>query len=263
MSERKKVTVRRFVRMKGQKKIVMITAYDYPSAHIVDESGVDSILVGDSLAMVVYGMENTHRITVDTMALHVEAVARARPKALLVADMPFMSYETGVRDALLNAAKLVRAGAEAVKLEGDYPEVIRALVKAGIPVMGHIGLTPQRYLQLGGYRKQGKTTGEAERLMREAEDLVEAGVFSIVIEYTSSDVARRITERIPVPTICIGSGPYCDGQVLVFHDLLGLTPTTPPFAKRYADLSKIIRDAVEEYSREVREGFFPGEEHYF
>ena len=263
MEERKKITVRRFVKMKGARKIVMVTAYDYPTARIVDTAGVDSILVGDSLAMVVYGMENTHRVTVDMMARHVEAVARARPRALLVADMPFMSYETSIRDAMLNAAELIRAGAEAVKLEGLYTDVVEELVKAGIPVMGHIGLTPQRYLQLGGYRRQGRARGEAERIVREAEELVEAGVFAIVIEYTSSDVAKRITERVPVPTICIGSGPHCDGQVLVLHDLLGLSDATPPFAKKYVDLTHVIGEAVKRYAGEVRMGVFPGEEHYF
>lgn len=266
MSERKKITARKLVKMKGSTKIVMVTAYDYPSARAADEAGVDSILVGDSLAMVVHGMKDTHNVPVELMEYHIRAVARAEPAAHIVGDMPFMSYETSTRDAVVNAGRLVSAGADSVKLEGgeQYSDVVRAITRAGIPVMGHIGLTPQKYLALGGYRRMGRKQDEAAQLLRDAEALVDAGVFAIVIEYTSAEVAKKITETVPVPTICIGSGPYCDGQVLVFHDLLGYSPgPSPPFAKRYADLYGIVREAVSRYAEEVRSGVFPGEEHYF
>ncbi len=266
LSERKKITARRLAKMKGKDKIVMVTAYDYPSAKATDEAGVDSILVGDSLAMVVYGMKNTHNVPIELMEYHVRAVARADPIAHVVGDMPFMTYETSTRDAVLNAGRLVSAGADSVKLEGgsEYTDVVKAIVRAGIPVMGHIGLTPQKYLSLGGYRKMGRKPGEADEILKDAEALAEAGAFSIVIEYTSAEVARKITERIPVPTICIGSGPYCDGQVLVFHDLLGFSPhNPPPFAKKYVSLYEIVKNAASQYARDVRESKFPGPEHYF
>ncbi len=266
MGSGKKTTVRSLVKMKGEKKIVMVTAYDYPSARAVDEAGVDSILVGDSLAMVVHGMRDTHNVPIELMAYHVAAVARAEPRALVVGDMPFMSYEASIRDAVLNAGKLVSAGADSVKIEGgeEYSDVVRALVRSGIPVMGHIGLTPQRYLVLGGYRRMGRKPLEAEQIIHDAEALVEAGVFAIVIEHTSAEVARKVTEKVPVPTICIGAGPYCDGQVLVLHDLLGYTPfQPPPFSKQYANLYSLVREAVERYAEEVRRGVFPSEEHYF
>ena len=259
----KKVTARRLARMKGRSRIVMVTAYSYPMARLADEAGVDAILVGDSLGMVVLGMESTLGVTLEDMIRHTAAVARARPRALVVADMPFGSYEPSVRDAVESAIALARAGAEAVKLEGgeEYADRVRAIVRAGVPVMGHIGLTPQRSLRLGGYRMQGKRDEEARQLLRDAEALVEAGVFAIVIEFTRPDVAREITRRVPVPTICIGSGPHCDGQVLVLHDLLGLTWERPPFAKAYTDLKPIIVDALRRYAEEVRSGAFPGPEH--
>jgi len=254
-----KVTVRRILKMKGRGRIVMVTAYDYPTARIVDEAGVDSILVGDSAAMVVHGLESTLGATLDMMEYHVAAVARARPRALVVGDMPFGSYESSPQQAVESAVRLARAGAEAVKLEGgaEYADRVEAIVRAGVPVVGHIGLTPQRFLRLGGYRMQGKRPGEAEELLRDAEALVEAGVFAIVVEYTEPRVAARITERVPVPTICIGSGPHCDGQVLVFHDVVGLSESPPPFAKRYADARSLMRDAVARFADEVRRGAFP------
>ena len=258
-----KVTARRLRKMKGASPIVMITAYDYPTARLVDEAGVDAILVGDSLGMVVLGMKDTLNVSMDDMVRHVSAAARASPRALLVGDMPFMSYEPSPRDAVLNAARLVRAGAEAVKLEGgeQVADRVKAIVSAGIPVMGHIGLTPQKYLGLGGYRLYGKKPGEREELLSDAEALVDAGVFAIVIEYTVPSLAAEVTARMPVPTICIGSGPGCDGQVLVLHDVLGLTLSPPPFAKRYVDLSHIIVEAVSRYAEEVRRRVFPGKEH--
>jgi 3-methyl-2-oxobutanoate hydroxymethyltransferase len=253
MSERKKMTAKKILKMKGKQNIVMITAYDYPTAKIVDEAGVDAILVGDSLGMVVLGYETTHHVTMEDMIRHTQAVARAKPKSLIISDMPFGSYEPSTQAAVDNAIRLARAGAEAVKLEGgeEYADRIKAIVRAGIPVMGHIGLTPQRYLRFGGYKLRGKSDQEAAQLLRDAEALVEDGVFAIVIEFTREEIAKRITERVNVPTICIGSGRYCDGQVLVFHDLLGLTDSPPPFAKQYANLREIIRSAVERYATEV------------
>ncbi len=263
MQERKKVTARRLLKMKGKQKIVMVTAYDYHGARLADEAGVDAILVGDSLGMVVLGYSSTHQVSLEDMIRHTGAVARAKPKALVIADMPFGSYEPSSQKAVISAIELVKAGAEAVKLEGgsEYSDRVREIVKAGIPVQGHIGLTPQRYLKLGGYKLQGKTPSGAKILLEDAKALEEAGVFSIVIEFTHPEVAKKITESVSVPTICIGSGPYCDGQVLVYHDLLGLTDRTPPFAKKYVDISRIIREAIAEYAEEVRKGSFPGKEH--
>ncbi|MGC9114847.1 MAG: 3-methyl-2-oxobutanoate hydroxymethyltransferase [Fervidicoccaceae archaeon] len=263
MSE--KINVRKFLKKKELKeKIVMITAYDAPFARAADEAGVDSILVGDSMAMVMLGMENTLQISLEEMIEHTRAVARVKPKALLVGDMPFMSYETGTARALESGALFVKAGADAVKLEGgeEVTEQIRALVRAGIPVMGHIGLTPQRFLKLGGYRMIGKKKEEEEQIYRDAEAVQEAGAFSVVLEYVVSDIAKRITEKLSIPTICIGAGPHCDGQVLVLHDVLGLSAQSPPFAKRYADLYSIARDAISRYAKEVRSGEFPSPEYY-
>ncbi|MEM0365965.1 MAG: 3-methyl-2-oxobutanoate hydroxymethyltransferase [Acidilobaceae archaeon] len=258
-----KITVRDIIKMKGSKKIVMITAYDYPTAKIVDSAGVDIILVGDSLAMTILGYPTTHGVRLRDMLRHTEAVARAKPRALIVGDMPFGSYESSSSRAVKSAIAFVRAGAESVKLEGgsEYTDRVKAIVNAGIPVMGHIGLTPQRYLKLGGYRPSGRIIEEARQLLLDAEALQEAGVFSIVIEFTAAEVAKLLTRRLSIPTICIGSGPDCDGQVLVIHDIIGLSEHTPPFAKRYVDLRKVIYDAISEYAREVRDGVFPGPEH--
>ena len=262
--ERRKVTVQTIMNMKGKQKIAMITAYDYPTAKLVDQAGVDGILVGDSLGMVVLGFENTLGVTLRDMLIHVAAVARARPKALLIADMPFMTYETGVRDALRNASKLIRAGAEAVKPEGGQEifNIVNNLVKFGIPVMGHIGLNPQRVLSLGGFRMISKTEEQARKLIEDAKALQEAGAFAIVIEMVPASVAKAVTETVKIPTICIGAGPHCDGQILVLHDALGLTERPPSFAKKYVDLSAIIRDAVVKYVSEVRSGEFPSPEYY-
>jgi len=260
-----KITVRDILKYKGRKKIVMITAYDYTFAKLVDQAGVDIILVGDSVGMVVHGYRSTLPVNMDMMLLHVSSVARAEPRALVVGDMPFLSYETSVEDAVRNAGLLVKNGAEAVKIEGgeEVVDIVKALVRAGIPVMGHIGLTPQRYLVIGGYRKRGKKRNEIEKIINDAKQLEKAGVFAIVIEFTAADVAKTITEELSIPTICIGSGPYCDGQVLVLHDLLGLSEQTPPFAKKYADLRNIIINAVQQYIKDVREGRFPSRNHYF
>lgn len=262
---KKKVSVRDIVKAKGKEKIVVLTAYDYIFARLVDLAGVDIILVGDSVGMVVHGLESTHRVDMDMMLLHTSSVARAKPRALLVADMPFLSYETSIEEAVRNAGKLVRVGAEAVKIEGgsEYVDVVKALIRAGIPVMGHIGLNPQRALLIGGYKRRGLKPSEAEKIIEDARELEKAGVFSIVIEYTAADIAKTITEEVSIPTICIGSGPYCDGQVLVLYDILGLYDEIPPFAKKYVDLSKIIVEAISKYVEEVRNGVFPEKKHYF
>ncbi len=260
-----KITVRDVLKSKGRRRLVMVTAYDYAFTRLVDEAGVDMILVGDSVGMVVHGLPSTIPVSMDMMLLHVSSVARAKPRALVVGDMPFLSYETSISDAVRNAGLMLKAGAEAVKIEGgeEYSDVVRAMVRAGIPVMGHIGLTPQRKNLLGGYRRMGRKPGEAEKLVRDAEALEEAGAFSIVIEYTAADVAGEITRRVGIPTICIGSGPHCDGQVLVLHDLLGIYEEIPPFAEKYADLRGIVIDAVKRYAGDVKSGRFPGRKHYF
>jgi 3-methyl-2-oxobutanoate hydroxymethyltransferase len=260
-----KVSIRDFLKKKERKeKITMLTAYDYPTAKVISNTDLDGILVGDSLGMVVLGLENTLNVTMSDMVRHVSAVARAKPKQLIVADMPFLSYEVSVNEGVRNAGKLTRNGADAVKLEGgeEVVDVIRAIIKAGIPVMGHIGLTPQRFLRIGGFRTIGKREKEAEQLIRDAKALEDAGVFSIVVENTYAEVAKKITETVSVPTICIGAGPYCDGQILVIHDLLGFTDFSPYFAKAYVNLKEIIDKAVNEYINDVKSGKFPARENY-
>ncbi len=255
-----KITVRDILKKyKNGERIVMITAYDYPFAKIVDQAGVDMILVGDSAAMVVLGYESTLPLTLDEMLTFVRAVARAKPKALIVGDMPFGTYEISKEDAVANAIKFVKAGAEAVKLEGgvEVADKVKAIVDAGIPVMGHVGLTPQKFLKLGGYRMRGKKEREAEELIEDAKALEEAGAFSIVIEFVKPEVAEKITRSVNIPTICIGAGKMCSGQVLVLHDVLGLSENPPPFAKAYVNLREIALNAVREYVKEVREGKFP------
>lgn len=241
-----------------------ITAYDYPTARLADEAGVDGILVGDSLGMVVLGLPNTLGVSMADMVRHTEAVARAKPKAFVVADMPFMSYEPGPETALRNASRLIRAGADAVKLEGgaEYAHVVERLVKAGIPVMGHIGLTPQRVLTLGGFRMVGRTEEQRRKILEDAKALRDAGVFAMVLEFVPASLAKEATEAVDVPTICIGSGPHCDGQIIVLHDVIGLSERPPSFAKRYADAAALIKDAVAKYAEEVRKGLFPSREHY-
>jgi 3-methyl-2-oxobutanoate hydroxymethyltransferase len=261
----RKKTVRDIIKMKGVEKIAMITAYDYITTKLVDQAGVDIILVGDSVGMVVHGFESTLPVTMEMMLLHVSSAARAKPRALLVGDMPFLSYETSVEDAVWNAGLMIKAGADAVKIEGgaEYVDVVKALVRAGIPVMGHIGLNPQRALLIGGYRRRGISEPEREKIIEDAKELEKAGVFSLVIEYTAADVAEEVTREVSIPTICIGSGPHCDGQVLVLHDVLGLSENIPPFAKRYADLAEVIKSSVAKYVEEVKKSLFPSREHYF
>jgi len=250
-------------RRTGSEPIVMITAYDAPFARIVDEAGVDVILVGDSVADNVLGMESTLQVGVEEMRHHVAAVARARPRALVVADMPWMSYHLDPPDALRNAATLVRAGAEAVKLEGGRRRlgVVQALVNAEIPVMGHLGLTPQSLHAMGGLRVQARSAEAAHELELDAKALVDAGCFAVVLEGVPDAVAARVTAAVPVPTIGIGAGPGCDGQVLVLHDVLGLSrPPRPRFVRSFADLDTIAREAVAAYAAEVRSGGFPSDD---
>jgi len=247
----------------GAEPLVMVTAYDAPGARMADEAGVDLILVGDSLAMVVLGYDDTLQVTVDDMAHHTAAVARTQPSALVVADLPWLSYHVSVEDTVRNAATLVRAGAGAVKLEGGAKRVpmVEALVDAEIPVMGHIGLTPQSVHAMGGFKVQGKELAAARQLVDDAERLVEAGVFAIVLEGVPDVVAQMITESITVPTIGIGAGRRCDGQVLVFHDLLGLQDgIRPKFVRRYASLKADGIEAIAAFAADVRSGAFPSEE---
>lgn len=240
--------------------IVTLTAWDYAFANILDQAGVDVILIGDSLAMVALGYETTLPITLDEMLHHAKAVRRATNHALLVCDLPFMSYQESVQQALHSAGRVLKeTGIQAVKLEGGHPimaETVAHLVQAGIPVMGHVGLTPQSVHHLG-YRQQGKSATAAERILNEAIALEQAGAFAIVLEHIPADLANQITQKLTIPTIGIGAGNHCDGQVLVTADLLGLSTRIPPFAKLYANLRETVTEAVQTFSSEVREGKFP------
>ncbi|MGH9016623.1 MAG: 3-methyl-2-oxobutanoate hydroxymethyltransferase [Acidimicrobiales bacterium] len=262
---RRKVTVpavRARKRSHGDPPLVMLTAYDAPGARIADAAGVDIVLVGDSLANVVLGHDDTLHIDVGVMAHHVAAVARAEPRALVVGDMPWLSYHLSVEDAVRNAATLVRAGAEAVKLEGGRVRlpVVEAIVAAEIPVMGHLGLTPQSVLAMGGYRVQARDSAGADALGNDAKALAAAGCFGIVLEGVPDVVGARVTDGVDVPTIGIGAGPDCDGQVLVFHDLLGLREGAPAkFVRQYADLTSVAVTAVASWAADVRGGTFPSE----
>lgn len=247
----------------GGEPLVMVTAYDAPGARLADAAGVDMLLVGDSLAMVVLGYPDTLSVTVDDMAHHTAAVARAEPDALIVADLPWLSYHVSPQDTICNAARLVRAGAQAVKLEGGTGRVpmIEALVAAEIPVMGHVGLTPQSVHALGGFRVQGRTAEAAIQLVDGAKALEHAGCFAVVLEGVPADVAALVTEAVGVPTIGIGAGPDCDGQVLVYHDLLGLQDDLRPrFVRRYADLGDATVEALGRFAADVRSGRFPSAE---
>jgi 3-methyl-2-oxobutanoate hydroxymethyltransferase len=265
---RRKVTILTVQRKKESRKpITMLTAYDYPSALLVDEAGIDVILVGDSLAMVMLGMDSTVSLTMDEMLHHCRAVARGAKHSFLVGDMPFMSYQADTAEAVRNAGRFLKEGnMEAVKLEGgeEMVETVKAIVRAGIPVMGHIGLTPQSISKLGGYRVQGKTAADAARLLKDALALEQAGCFSIVLEAIPAAVAAVITEKLHIPTIGIGAGADCDGQVLVYHDLLGLFDRfTPSFVRRYADGRQVILKALIDFSEEVTDGRFPAQEHTY
>ncbi len=245
--------------------ITMLTAYDYPTGLLVDRAGIDIILVGDSLAMVVLGMENTVSVTVDEMLHHCKAVARGAKNPLLVGDLPFMSYQVDPREAVRNAGRFLKEGGmDVVKLEGgcEVARTVKAIVDAGIPVMGHIGLTPQTISKLGGYRVQGKDVASAKALIDDAHALEEAGAFSLILEAIPSPLAELISEGLRIPTIGIGAGPHCDGQVLVTHDLIGLFDRfVPKFVKQYADTFSSTVEALEQYRDDVLEGAFPAAEH--
>lgn len=264
--QRRKITTRTLLQKKRRGQVItMLTAYDYPTALAVDRAGIDSILVGDSLGMVVLGYENTLPVTMFDMLHHCRAVAQGAKYALLVGDLPFMSYQVSVEQAVRNAGRFLQeAGMNAVKLEGgrERLDAIRAIVAAGIPVQGHLGLTPQSVHQLGGFRSQGRTAATARRLLEDALMLQDAGCFSLVIESVPARLATRVSQRLEIPTIGIGAGAGCDGQVLVTHDLLGLFDRfTPRFVKQYADLHGEIARALTAYRSEVETGVFPAPEH--
>ncbi len=253
--------------LKGKAKVVCVTAYDFTTARYADAAGMHLILVGDSLATTVLGYANTIPVTVSQMLHHTAAVSRGAGTAMVVADMPFMSYQVSTEQALANAARFIKkAGADAVKLEGGAlrADTIRSLVKNGIPVLGHIGLTPQTVLQTGGYKVQGKTDASIEALLADARAVEQAGAFALVVECVPRAVGKLISETVSIPTIGIGAGPDCDGQILVSHDLLGLSGSTVPrFVKQYADLGSRITTALDQYRREVESGTFPSDEHCY
>jgi 3-methyl-2-oxobutanoate hydroxymethyltransferase len=265
---KKRKTIQDVIAMKrsGQ-KITVLTAYDASMARMLHACNVDILLVGDSLGMVILGYDSTVPVTMDEMIHHSSAVRRGAPDAFVIGDMPFGSYQSGPRDAIINAGRFLKeAGCDAVKLEGglEVCETVRAMVKAGISVMGHIGLTPQTAMQLGGYKVQGRDADSARRLLQEAKGVEEAGAFSMVLECVPDQLAEIITESIGIPTIGIGAGPHCDGQVLVTNDLLGMFEKfTPSFVKTYTNLAPIIKENIIQYNREVRDGSFPDEAHSF
>lgn len=263
-----KITVATLKERKQRKTpITMLTSYDYAMARMVDNAGIDMILVGDSLGNVVLGYESTIPVTVDDMIHHAKAVCRGVNQAMVVVDMPFMSYQISVVDALRNAGRIMKeSGAQAVKVEGgkEIIEVVRAMVDAGIPVVGHLGLTPQSIHQLGGFKVQGKDMETAQKMIDDAKLLADAGVCALVLECVPEKLAQKITDTIHVPTIGIGAGNVCDGQVLVVNDMLGMySDFTPKFVKKFADLSKLMQEAIEEYKQEVINREFPAKEHTF
>ena len=248
------------------RRFAMLTAYDYETARLLDQAGIPLLLVGDSLGMVVLGYENTLPVTLEDVIHHARAVSRGAHTALKVGDLPFMSYHTSLEQAIGSSGRLLQeAGMQAVKLEGGgrTVEIVHRLTQLGIPVMAHLGLTPQFVHQMGGFKVQGKTADAAARIVAEAHELQEAGAFSLVLEGVPADLARAVTTGLRIPTIGIGAGPHCDGQVLVVHDLLGLTERQPRFVKRYADLAGVITSAAKRYADEVERGEFPGPEHSY
>lgn len=264
---RKKITIPDICRMKQEgRRITVLTAYDYPFARMIDASGTDIILVGDSVGVVFSGYDTTLPVTMDEMLYHTKAVARSRSASLLVADMPFMSCQSGIDDARRNCGRMIKeGGAEAVKIEGgaNMAEIIHAVSSIDIPVMAHIGLTPQSYHRMGGYKIQGRNE-QAEQIKKDALAVQQAGAFAVVLEGIPAQLAAMITNELSIPTIGIGAGPSCDGQVLVIHDILGLCEKySPKFVKQYADLAPLISEAVKAYVDEVRTGAFPAEEHSF
>ncbi|MFA7683361.1 MAG: 3-methyl-2-oxobutanoate hydroxymethyltransferase [Syntrophales bacterium] len=263
--DRVSVTTIRNMKEKGE-KITMLTAYDYPTALALDQCGVEMLLVGDSLGMVVLGYDSTLPVTMEDMIHHTKAVSRGASSSMVISDLPFLSYHCSVDEAVWNAGRLMQEGAQGVKLEGgrENAETVRRICLAGIPVVAHLGLTPQSVHQLGGYRVQGKDQGAAERMIDDAKILEEAGAFAVVLECIPSSLGKAITESVSIPTIGIGAGPDCDGQVLVIHDILGLYERfTPKFVKQYSALNKSIRRSVKKFMQEVKEGSFPDENHSF
>ena len=262
-----KNTVVTFREAKGHEKLVMLTAYDYSTARVMDMAGVDALLVGDSLGMVMLGYPDTLSVTVDDMVRHCAAVARGTQKALVVCDMPYMSYHVSVEDTVRNAARLMIEGrAQAVKLEGgaEFAAEVRALTRAAIPVMGHLGLTPQSVNAFGGFKVQGKTMAAAQKLLDDARALQDAGAFALVLECVPAPLAERVTQALAIPVIGIGAGAGCDGQVLVWQDMTGMTLSQlPRFVKRFGEVGASLRSAVEAYTREVRAGAFPTEDHCY
>jgi len=261
-----KVTIPNLLEMKKKgEKITMVTAYDHSGAVIAEKAGMDMILVGDSLAMTMLGHEGTVALTADEMIHHVKAVVSGAKTPLIIGDMVFGSYNESLQQAVHEATRLMKeGGCDAIKLEGGRPDVVKALVTAGIPVQGHVGLTPQTASLLGGFKVQGRNLDAAMKIVNEARSLEEAGAFSIVLECVPEEVARVITETLSIPTIGIGAGRYCDGQVLVYHDMLGLFDKfQPKFVKKYADLGQLAVKALEEYKKDVRQGAFPEEKHVF
>jgi 3-methyl-2-oxobutanoate hydroxymethyltransferase len=249
------------------KPITMLTAYDYSMAKLVDDAGIDMILVGDSLGNVMLGYDSTLPVTMDEMIHHVKAVCRGADRTMVVADLPFMSYQVSVKEALRNSGRFLKeTSASAVKLEGglEVADAVRAIVNAGIPVVGHLGLTPQSVHQMGGYKVQGKDESAAKKLLADARCLEEAGAFCLVLECVPTPLAKLVTESLQIPTIGIGAGPQCDGQVLVIHDMLGLYPrSSPKFVKKYVNLHEQMTAALKQYIEEVAERTFPGPEHSF
>ncbi|SHK45495.1 3-methyl-2-oxobutanoate hydroxymethyltransferase [Paramaledivibacter caminithermalis] len=264
----KRFTVSSFLKAKKNgEKISMLTAYDYSTAKLLDEAGVDSLLVGDSLGMVMLGYENTLQVTMDDMIHHCRAVSRGAKRAMVIGDMPFLSYHVSIEDSIRNAGRLVQeGGAHAVKLEGgrEVLDKIKAIINAQIPVIGHLGLTPQSINMFGGFKVQGKNEEQAKKIVEDAVLLQEAGVFSIVLECVPEGLAKLISQRLDIPTIGIGAGKYCDGQVLVTQDMLGMyTDFVPKFVKQYSSLCDLIKESTKKYIEEIKEGSFPAKEHIF
>jgi len=266
--DKKKMSIASFMRMKAEnRRIVMVTSYDYPTAAIADAVGVDSILVGDSYGMVVLGYESTIPVTIEELLPVCRAVRRGAAHPLLIGDLPFMSFQVSPEEAIRTAGRFVKEGGmEAVKIEGgsEVSKTVESISRAGIPVLGHIGVTPQTATLHGGYRIQGRSVDSGDKLVEDAKSVEEAGVFGIVLEMVTEEVAKVITETVSVPTIGIGSGRFCDGQVLVLHDLIGLYASfTPKFAKRYVDVAGMIKQALQNFTVEVRNGEFPEKQHVF
>ncbi|EKF49449.1 3-methyl-2-oxobutanoate hydroxymethyltransferase [Thermosipho africanus H17ap60334] len=260
------MTIQKILKMKNKEKIVMVTAYDAPTAKILEKAGVDIILVGDSLGNNVLGYDSTIPVTLEEMIIHLQAVRRGAPNSFIVADLPFLSYGYSIEESVKNAGLLIKNGANAVKIEGGAQncEIIQKCLNIGIPVMGHLGFTPQSLNMFGGYKVQGKEESAKKKLLDDALALENCGVFSIVLEMVTESIAKEITEKLSIPTIGIGAGRYCDGQVLVFHDIVGLNPEfKPKFSKMYANTFEIMLNAIEKFKTEVKEKTFPSKENVF